>query len=101
MRQQFAQYCIIPASYLVILYSENHSAFFLLPPASFMAFRTLENTLLYLHLMHYLLLKVAVVIIGGGKLQLRHNKISANTQLFYDHINLRKNKEKRSSYVEE
>lgn len=66
-----------------------------------MAFRTLENTLLYLHLMHCLLLKAIVVSIVGGKLQLKYNKISANTQLFYDDINYRENKEKSSSYVEE
>lgn len=64
-----------------------------------MAFRTLENTLLHLHLMHYLLLKVAVLIIVGGKLQLEH-QISANTQLYYDHINHRENK-KRAIHMEE
>lgn len=63
-----------------------------------MAFRTLENKLVYLHLTNYLLLKVAVVTNIGGKLELKHSKISANTQLFYDHINHRENKEKNSSH---
>lgn len=67
-----------------------------------MGFRTVENTLLYLHLMRCLLLKAIVVSIVGGKLQLKGNtKISVNTQLFYDDINCRENKEKSSSYVEE
>lgn len=69
-----------------------------MPPASFMAFRTLKNILVYLHLTNYLLSKVAVVINIGGKLELKHSKISANTRLFYDHINHRENKEKISSH---
>lgn len=51
-----------------------------------------------MHLTNYLLSKVAVVINIGGKLELKHSKISANTRLFYDHINHRENKEKIISH---
>lgn len=84
----------IPDSHPVTLYSENHPAFFILLPASFMASRTPENTVFAFEALPSI--KRNSIKNVGGKLQLKHKKICANIQLFYDDINHRENVEKSS-----
>lgn len=66
-------------------------------PASFMASRTLEQTRLFAS-DKLPSIKSSNSYQLCGKLELKHDKISENTQLFYDHINHRENKEKNSSH---